>query len=66
MKVRVNYDLCEGHAKCVIAAPEVFELDDANDQSLVKVDRVPPSLSAKVTRAISLCPRAAITRLDED
>jgi ferredoxin len=59
MRVEVNHDVCEGHGKCVMTAPEVFELRD-DDLSYVLVDDVPEDLKTKVERAIRLCPRAAI------
>jgi ferredoxin len=59
MKVDVNHDVCEGHGKCEMSAPEVFELRD-DDLSYVLVDDVPAELKEKVDRAIRLCPRAAI------
>ena len=59
MKVTVNADMCEGHAKCEITAPEVFKLGP-DDVSIVLVDEVPQDLEEKVNRAIRLCPRQAI------
>jgi ferredoxin len=63
MRVEVNPDVCEGHGKCEMTAPEVFELRD-DDQSHVLMEDVPESLRAKVDRAIRLCPRAAIRWVD--
>ncbi|MDX1382341.1 MAG: ferredoxin [Thermoanaerobaculia bacterium] len=60
MKVIVDHSLCEGHARCMETAPEVFEVRD-DDRSYVRLDDVPASLRAKVERAASVCPRAAIT-----
>ena len=60
MKVQVNHDKCEGHGKCQMAAPEVFELRD-DDLSYVLVDDVSEELKPKVERAIRLCPRQAIS-----
>jgi ferredoxin len=60
MKVTVNSDMCEGHAKCEKAAPEVFKVGD-DDVSVVLLDDVPPALVEKVDRAIRLCPRQAIS-----
>ena len=59
MKVEVSHDRCEGHGKCQMAAPEVFELRD-DDLSYVLIDDVPEGLRAKVEQAIRLCPRQAI------
>jgi ferredoxin len=46
-----------------MAAPEVFELRD-DDLSYVKLDPVPDDLKDKVERAIRICPRQAIGRID--
>lgn len=59
MKVVVNYDRCEGYARCVNAAPEVFELND-DEQARVKVEQPEGELQGKVERAVRICPRQAI------
>lgn len=59
MKVIVNEEMCEGHGKCELSAPEVFELRP-DDVSIVLMEEVPPELHEKVERAIRLCPRQAI------
>lgn len=59
MKVKVNADMCEGHGKCEMAAPEVFKLGP-DDVSIVLLADVPSDLQEKVDRAIRLCPRQAI------
>ena len=64
MRVRVDEMQCEGHGKCELAAPEVFELGD-DDVSRVLVDEVPEDLREKVDRAIRLCPRQAIAWVHE-
>lgn len=60
VKVQVNADMCEGHAKCEKVAPEVFKVGD-DDVSVVLVDDVAPELVEKVERAIRMCPRQAIS-----
>jgi len=60
LKVRVNHDVCEGHGKCVKAAPEVFELRD-DDLSHVKLEVIPAHLQEAVRLAVRLCPRQAVT-----
>ena len=64
MKVQVSHDKCEGHGKCEMAAPEVFELRD-DDLSYVLVEDVSDELRPKVERAIRLCPRQAIAWVEE-
>lgn len=58
MKVEVNHDMCEGHAKCQAIAPDVFQVRD--DVSYVIVDDVPAKAESRVERAINMCPRQAI------
>lgn len=59
MRVVVDQDRCEGHAKCAAAAPQVFEVGE-DDLSRVILDDVPANLRDQVDRAIRLCPRQAI------
>ncbi len=59
MKVAVNTDLCEGHARCQSFVPEVFRLRD-DDHSEVIMDDIPENLRTRVEEAIRLCPRQAI------
>jgi len=56
--------LCEGNARCVLAAPEVFELRD-DDQSYVLIERPGEDLRPKVEEAARFCPRQAITLIEE-
>ncbi len=63
MKVQVNEDKCEGHAKCQAAAPEVFEVRD--DLSHVLLDDIAADLRSKVELAILRCPRQAISWVPE-
>ena len=60
MKVAVDADLCQGHARCWDICPEVFELDDEG-YARVAVANVPPELEAKVRQAVNNCPERAIT-----
>lgn len=64
MRAVVNEDMCEGHGKCQLTAPEVFEVGD-DDVSRVKLDPVPAELREKVERAVRLCPRQAISIVEE-
>ena len=63
MKVIVDHSLCEGHARCMENAPEVFEVRD-DDRSYALIDVIPEELRAKVERAVQTCPRAAIKLKD--
>lgn len=63
MKVVVDPDRCEGHARCVELAPEIFALD-ADGYSRVILESPAESLRPKVEAAVRLCPRQAIMLLE--
>ncbi len=63
MKIVVDLDLCEGNARCVKAAPEVFALDD-HDGVNILLPEIPESLRDKVLDAQRKCPRCAIQIVD--
>ncbi|WP_063002598.1 ferredoxin [Nocardia mikamii] len=60
MNIIVDYDRCEGHGECVIAAPEVFDLNDDGDEVVVLDDTPAEALLNKVETAAKLCPVAAL------
>lgn len=61
MKVIVNTDKCQGHARCHAICPELFELDAIDQKSRVKLAIVPPELEARSARAVDECPEGAIS-----
>jgi ferredoxin len=60
MRVAVDADRCEGHARCWSICPEVFELDDEG-HAVVLTSEVPEDLEAKAREAATNCPERAIT-----
>ena len=64
MKVKVDYDLCQGHAVCVSEAPDVFAFDD--DARKVKILREQldgaeaETLRPRVDAAVKYCPTMAL------
>jgi sterol 14-demethylase len=63
MRVRVDRDLCQGHAVCVGEAPEVFALGKDN-KVMLKMARPPAELHAKVRAAVEHCPTRTL-RIEE-
>lgn len=63
MKAEVDLSLCEGHARCMESAPDLFEVGD-DDYSHVLVDDIPEDQEANARRAMQTCPRAAISLSD--
>lgn len=60
MRVEVDFDLCESNARCMAAAPEVFEVRD-DDFLYVLQEEPDESLRDKVMAAARACPKQAIT-----
>jgi ferredoxin len=63
VRVDVDWDLCESNALCVLAAPEVFELQD-DDTLLILQETPDASLRGKVEDAVRSCPKRAISLQD--
>jgi ferredoxin len=63
-RVEVDFDLCESNARCMDAAPEVFEVRE-DDFLYVLDERPPDALRAKVEQAVLQCPKAAIAIVDD-
>ncbi len=59
MKVTVDDERCQGHARCWSISPEVFDLDDEGHATVVLAD-VPPELEGSVRQAVRNCPERAI------
>jgi ferredoxin len=60
MKVVVDAELCQGHARCWEICPEVFTLDEeGHSQAIVGV--VPTELEPQVSEAVANCPERAIS-----
>jgi ferredoxin len=64
MKIRVDRELCQGHALCFGTAPELFTLDD-DGYSNVDVREVPPGMEELARRGVLSCPELAITIEDD-
>jgi ferredoxin len=59
VKISVDRDICQGHARCVVIAPELFSLDDMGHSQEIMTE-VPPELEALAERAEANCPERAI------
>ena len=65
MKVQLDLDACQGYVCCVIAAPEVFDVDDDSGLATLKQEHPDEGLRSKVERAVRDCPTNAIA-IQED
>ncbi len=64
MKLIVDRQLCEGNARCAETAPELFEVRD-DDKSYVMVESPSGSQKEKARLAARLCPRQAISIIED-
>jgi len=60
MKAQVDRELCQGHARCHIRCPQVFDLDEQGFVRLV-CSEVPEPLEESARRAAADCPEGAIS-----
>jgi ferredoxin len=60
MRVAVDPEVCQGHARCWDICPEVFAVDD-DGFALVRTPEIGPELEAKAREAANNCPERAIT-----
>ena len=60
LQIRVDLDLCQGHAVCISEAPEVFRMDDATRQVQLLSDAPSPKFREAVEKAVRYCPTQAL------
>jgi ferredoxin len=60
MRVHVDQDRCQGHSRCYLIAPELFDVDDLGQAHELGGGLVPPHLEEKAQLAAANCPEFAI------
>ncbi len=65
LKIHVDQDKCQGHARCKALAPELFELDEFGNAHEIGDGSVPKGLEDKAWLAKSNCPEIAIEVTEE-
>jgi ferredoxin len=60
LKVSVDQERCQGHARCHALAPELFALDELGNAQVIGDGTVPPGLEDKAWLAKANCPELAI------
>ena len=63
IQVRANVRICEGFANCLVAAPDLFDLDD-DDKVIILQGELDDAERARVDEAIRSCPVAALSIAD--
>jgi ferredoxin len=65
LRLRVDQEKCQGHARCKSLAPELFDLDEFGNAHEVGDGAVPKGLEDKAWLAQSNCPEIAIEIIEE-
>jgi ferredoxin len=65
MEVHADVQACQGYVTCVMSAPEVFDLDDAEGTVVVLQNRPGEDLRAKTLAAVRSCPARALSVSDD-
>jgi ferredoxin len=60
LKVKVDRERCQGHARCAALAPELFALDEFGNAREIGDGTVPDALADKAYLAKANCPELAI------
>ncbi|MEI2698980.1 MAG: ferredoxin [Microthrixaceae bacterium] len=61
MRIEFDRDLCQGHNRCYLLAPELFDVDDDGYAVLRVPGDVPTELEHKAQLCADNCPEYAIT-----
>ena len=65
LRVHVDQEKCQGHARCKSLAPELFDLDGFGNAHEVGDGSVPKGLEDKAWLAQTNCPEIAIEVIEE-
>ena len=65
IRLRVDQDKCQGHARCKSLAPELFNLDEFGNAHEIGDGTVPDALVEKAYLAKTNCPEFAIEIIEE-
>jgi sterol 14-demethylase len=58
-RIIIDRELCQGHATCMTEAPELFQVDEAGNVTVLQ-ENPPPDLLEKARQAEKYCPAKAI------
>jgi len=64
MRIHVEADRCQGHARCLAEAPDLFILDDLGYNS-TDIEDVPADQQEPGRRGVLACPEIALTVIED-
>jgi ferredoxin len=65
LRIHIDPDKCQGHARCKSLAPELLELDEMGNAREIGDGIVPAGLENKAWLAQANCPEFAIVIVEE-
>jgi len=65
LQVHVDRERCQGHARCVVAASDLFHLDALGNAHEIADGTVPSELEVKARLAAADCPELAISVIEK-
>jgi ferredoxin len=65
MKVHVNPELCQGHNRCIVLAPDLFTADEEGFSTENGDGTVPEDQREKAELAVDNCPEQAISLIHD-
>ncbi|MGJ7906441.1 ferredoxin [Actinopolyspora sp. H202] len=65
MRIEIDEEKCIGAGQCVMSAPETFDQRDEDGVAFLIEDSPTPDRQAQVREAVTLCPAAAITVVED-
>lgn len=60
MKIRLDPDACQGHGRCYVLAPELFDADERGHCVLL-TEEVPEGREEDARSGVDNCPERALT-----
>lgn len=64
MRIKLDVDRCQGHGRCYVLAPDLFDADDYGHCVLL-VDEVPEDRLDHAHSGVENCPEQALTLVDD-
>jgi ferredoxin len=65
MRIEFDRDKCQGHNRCYMLAPDLFDVDDEGYAILRDAGTVPAELERQAQLAADNCPEFAVTLVQE-
>ncbi len=65
VRIRVDPEVCQGHNRCTMIAPDLFKLDDIGMATAADDGVIPSGREEAARLAIANCPEFAISIVDE-